>query len=305
MIPLSNLRPFTGDVVVPSPNHGVRRADAIHGIVLHATADAGDEAAAVTRMRSPGTRASCHLVVARDGKVTRLVGDRQRAWHAGGARWRGTRDVNSITLGIAIANRNDGEPFTDAQYRRVAEIAAHYCSQGLAGDDVVGLGDIAVSGRSDPVGWNWTRLRGMVAYQLTAAKLPPRPSAAAPAAPAAAPRVATPAVAPVQRTRGTGRADRKPAARSRTLWLNGVTVLAAGSMIVAETLDLAFSVGLTLPEELTMWALFAVGLVNILLRFLTRTPIGREPGAEPVSPRTMVPVRARSHRVPPGALAER
>ena len=99
------------------------------------------------------------------------------------------------------------------------------------------------------------------------------------------------------------RAGRKPAARSRTLWLNGVTVLAAGSMIVAEMLDLAFAVGLTLPEELTMWALFAVGLVNIVLRFLTSTPIGRQAAPGHVSPRAMVPLRTRSRSPMPGAVS--
>jgi hypothetical protein len=279
VITLPKLTPYTGDVVAPSPNHDARGAAVIQGIVLHATADAGNEARSVSWMRSPESQVSCHLLVNRNGRVTRLVGDQQRAWHAGLAWWRGTSDVNSITLGIEIANRNDGEPYTDAQYDRVAAIVAHYCRQGLSLDDVVGHGEIAPGRRTDPLGWNWARLRAMVQDRLRPAAVPSPsiPPARAPvpggvavsAAPAGERRTAAP---PKQRVPAI--VTPKPILRSRTLWLNGLTVLAAGSVIVGEILDLTFWVGLTLPQEITMWALFGVGLVNIVLRFRTSCPIG-------------------------------
>ena len=299
MITLLKLRPYTGDIVAPSPNQGVRKAPVIQGIVLHATADEGNEAGTLTWLRSPRSRASCHLLVSRNGRVTRLVGDRQRAWHAGLALWRGTHDVNSVTLGIEIANRNDGEPYTDAQYRRVAEIVAHYCRQGLSLDDVVSHGEIAAGRRTDPVGWDWDRFRAMVRQRLWPADfLPPLlPTALVPepartvtpvaaaavpqvgAAPrppvtaivAAKPRASTVAL-PKQRALAAA-ATSKPVLHSRTLWLNGFTVLASGGMLVGETLDLAHRVGITLPEVLTKWALFLVGLVNILLRLRTTQPL--------------------------------
>jgi N-acetylmuramoyl-L-alanine amidase len=168
VITLKKLRPYTGDFVTRSPNHGARNAPVIQGIVLHATADEGDEALSLSWMRSPESRVSCHLLVSREGQVTRLVGDRQSACHADGASWRGTSDVNSVTLGIAIANRNDGEPYTDAQYGRVAEIVAHYCRQGLSLDDVVSHGEIAADRKTDPLGWDWDRFRAMVQHHLRA-----------------------------------------------------------------------------------------------------------------------------------------
>ena len=298
MIALLNLRPYTGDFVAPSPNQGSRRAPVIQGIVLHATADEGNEAGTLSWLRSPKSQASCHLLVSRNGRVTRLVGDRQRAWHAGLALWRGTHDVNSVTLGIEIANRNDGEPYTDAQYRRVAEIVAHYCRQGLSLDDVVSHGEIAAGRRTDPVGWDWDRFHAMVQQRLWPADfLPPLlPTAqapapvkeAAPVVPVVASRVAAAPKPPVSAmTAATARtstvaapkrgavamAASKPVLHSRTLWLNGFTVLASGGMLVGETLDLAHRVGITLPEVLTKWALFLVGLVNILLRLRTTQPL--------------------------------
>lgn len=75
----------------------------------------------------------------------------------------------------------------------------------------------------------------------------------------------------------------KHVTRSRTFWLNVLTVLAAGGAIIAQTLELAFWVGLTLPEEITMWALFCVGVVNIVLRFSTTRPVCVAPLRHPAS----------------------
>lgn len=251
MIPLLKLVPYTAATAVPSPNHCTRRAAAIEGIVLHATADGGNEAGTLAWMQSPASSVSSHLLVSRTGEVTRLVGDLQRAWHAGLSWWRGTSDVNSITLGIELANRNDGEPYTDAQYQRLAEIVAHYIRQGLTLDDVVSHQTIAADRMTDPVGWNWDRFRVLVQKQLRTAEVQP---------PRAVPVVITPKA--------------KPVMHSRTFWVNALTVLATGSVIVSETLDLAFKLGLTPQEQITLWVLFAVGTVNIILRFQTNCPIG-------------------------------
>ena len=339
MIALTQLRPYTGDVVATSPNHGARRAAGIEGIVLHATEDDGNEDQMLEWLCSPKSKASCHLLVSRSGQVTRLVGDRHRAWHAAGASWRGTRDVNSVTLGIEIANRNDGEPFTDAQYARIAAIVAHYCRQGLALGSVVGHGDIASPRKANPDGWEWARFRTMVEQQLRAtpgeptsgptagpvtraydrrsasrqaadavAAAPP-PADEPPSSPGDATMRARAPGAPILERRMTPRSgDRraaparprtrapgapKPALRSRTLWINGLAVLASGSVIVGDVLDLAHSVGLTLPQEVTMWALFGIGLVNILLRFQTTGPIGSGQGVEGTYPEATIRMTAR------------
>ncbi|HEU4996920.1 MAG TPA: hypothetical protein VFT29_19015 [Gemmatimonadaceae bacterium] len=78
----------------------------------------------------------------------------------------------------------------------------------------------------------------------------------------------------------------KPIPRSRTIWLNGLTMLAAGGMIVSDIRGL-FSVALTLPEQTTMWVLLGVAVVNILLRFETCYPIG-----SPIVYRSPAPPRA-------------
>jgi N-acetylmuramoyl-L-alanine amidase len=299
MITLLKLSPFTGDVVAPSPNHDARKAPAIEGIVLHATEDRGDEALTVSWLRSPKSRVSCHLLVSRAGRVTRLVGDRERAWHAGLSWWRGTSDVNSITLGIEIANRNDGEPYTDAQYNRVAAIVAHYCGQGLSLDDVVSHEQIAEGRKTDPRDWDWERLRVDVRERLwlsaplpaVVATLPAKapndspPPTTIRAVPAALPKSATPTTGPVAVA-----VTPKPLLRSRTLWLNGLMVLASGGMLASHALDLAHTIGIHLPEYITKWALFIIGIVNIILRLRTTQPLSCSEGA--CSPKEVPPAGA-------------
>lgn len=293
MITLLKLNPYTGDQMAPSPNHDARVAPEIEGIVLHATADAGDEATSLSWMRSATSRVSCHLLVSRAGRVTRLVGDRERAWHAGQSWWRGTSDVNSITLGIEIANRNDGEPFTDAQYHSIADIVAHYCGQGLSLDDVVSHEQIAEGRKTDPLGWNWDHFRAMVKdrLRLTNDRLvipvvrSPMSSDLVAAAPVPAPRAAVlPKRAPVK-------GMPKPILHSRTLWLNALMVLGAGSFLAGDMFDLVRKVGIHLPEPLTKWVLFIFGLVNILLRLRTTQPLTCTPDGHCSPPKAPPQVR--------------
>jgi N-acetyl-anhydromuramyl-L-alanine amidase AmpD len=333
MIMLLQLKPYTcaDEIVLQSPNFDVRASAGIEGVVLHATADEGNESGTLTWLRSRRSRVSCHLLISRSGQVTRLVGDQHRAWHAGRSFWRGTNDVNSITLGIEIANRNDGEPFTDAQYMRTAEIVAHYCQQGLSPDDVISHEAIAEQRRSDPRGWDWARFRSLVdellqptdafdvlwtSYerrssdradgthkgQLPAIAVPRQqvpaiaPPRQVPALPAprqlpqiTAPKQTIPAIPPPKPAPLT---FKKPFLCS--LWLNALTVLAAGSMIVSETLDLAFTIGFSVPEELTMWTLFGVGLVNIGLRY--KTMCGLVNNGQGVPPLPEAASHMRGHR---------
>jgi len=268
VIKLLQLSSYPGDVAAPSPNHDARQAPAIEGIVLHASADQGEEVLSLGWLRSAKSGVSCHLFVARAGRVTRLVGDRQRAWHAGVSWWKGTSDVNSITLGIEIANRNDGEPYTDAQYRRVAAIVAHYCSQGLSLDDVVSHAQISSGRKTDPVDWDWLRFRALVREQLlppqVAIPATPLPQSVHTIAVKSAPKPTGPVVAA---------ALPKPVVQSRTIWLNAITALAAGGILTSDSLDLAHGVGIHVPEQVAKWALFVIGLVNIILRLRTSRPL--------------------------------
>lgn len=164
---LDHLKPFEASVTVPSPNHNARPAR-VHGIacvVLHATADEGDEHAAEAWLCNPRSAVSSHLHVRRDGSVARLVADAERAWHAGASRWSGIGDVNDFSLGWEIANHNDGrEAYTDAQYDTLSRLGAWYVPQGIPLEAFVAHAAVAVPAgrRRDPLGFDWVRFRSSV-----------------------------------------------------------------------------------------------------------------------------------------------
>jgi N-acetyl-anhydromuramyl-L-alanine amidase AmpD len=161
VIPLDALREWPADIARHSPNFNARPAGTrISCIVLHATADEGDDAGAEGWLCKHDSHASAHLLIRRDGTSVRLVPDKLRAWHAGVSVFRGVGDVNDFSLGWELCNRNDGrEAFTDAQYHSVARIAAHYIAQGLAFPDFVGHDQVALplGRKTDPRGFDWTR----------------------------------------------------------------------------------------------------------------------------------------------------
>lgn len=177
MIRLANLRPFVPDLIRSSPNHNPRPAGVrgIECVVLHATEDDGNEAAAEDWMRNPASQVSAHLHIRRDGTTVRLVPDARRAWHAGTSRWRGRVGVNAFSLGWELANRNDGrEPYTEAQYAVLAVLGAHYARQGLPLDAFVSHAEVALppGRKSDPAGFLWNRFYESVRQRLAPTLVP-------------------------------------------------------------------------------------------------------------------------------------
>lgn len=85
-----------------SPNRG--GALAPDGIVVHDTAGDIDGAGSVDWLCNKAAKASAHLVVHRDGRVTQLVPFNVVAWHAGVSSFRGRSGCNGFSIGIEIAS---------------------------------------------------------------------------------------------------------------------------------------------------------------------------------------------------------
>jgi N-acetylmuramoyl-L-alanine amidase len=167
MIPLNVLREFPADEELPSPNFGSRRGTPIRWIIFHATADSGNERASLEWMRSRRSRVSAHLFVSRTGRIVRLVGDQQSAWHAGASRWKGVDSLNIHTIGVEFANRNDGEPLTEAQYQAAARIAAWYVPQGIElRPGFLAHYHVSPGRKTDPEGFDWPRFNKLASDRI-------------------------------------------------------------------------------------------------------------------------------------------
>jgi N-acetylmuramoyl-L-alanine amidase len=133
-----------------SPNHGSRRGTAIQCIVLHADASP-DELATLRWCANPKSEVSYHVLIGRNGVRYRMVADDRRAWACGRRVWDGQADVNSLSLSLSFANRNDGQEWlTDAQIQAARAQVAEWRRMYPSIRDITTHKRIAPSRKSDP-----------------------------------------------------------------------------------------------------------------------------------------------------------
>jgi N-acetyl-anhydromuramoyl-L-alanine amidase len=96
-----------------TPNFSKGRVIHPTAVVLHHTS--GSYAGGVSWCMNPASQVSYHVIIAPNGERTVLAGDNQRAWHAGVSEWKGRRDLNSWSLGVAFAGDTNKEPLTKEQ----------------------------------------------------------------------------------------------------------------------------------------------------------------------------------------------
>lgn len=134
-----------------SPNHGPRPKGAqIRVIVLHADADTKG-VGTLKYLTTKGVPASYHGLIAPSGTWYQLVDESRRAWHAGKSEWNGVTDVNSVSLGLAFDNPQDGvTPLTAAQIRVAKAIIQGWLAKYPTIEAIVTHKEIAPSRRADP-----------------------------------------------------------------------------------------------------------------------------------------------------------
>lgn len=101
-----------------SPNSSSRKGTVIDTIVLHSTA--GSASGAIAWFMNPNSRVSAHYVVAKDGKVTKLVPTSLSAWHAG--RLARLKRANMRSIGIEMEQLTTDLDWTPEQYKALDEL---------------------------------------------------------------------------------------------------------------------------------------------------------------------------------------
>ncbi|MEI9966425.1 MAG: N-acetylmuramoyl-L-alanine amidase [Candidatus Moraniibacteriota bacterium] len=100
---------------------------------------------------------SPHYLIARDGRIYRLVAESNVAYHAGVSRLPdGRRLVNEVSLGIELVNGYD-DSYTEAQYASLAMLLRDLTSRYPAISYVLGHREIASPRRTDPWNFEWSR----------------------------------------------------------------------------------------------------------------------------------------------------
>ena len=152
--------------LAPSPNFNDRKFP-VDMLVLHYTGMETGEAA-LERMRDPASEVSAHYMVWEDGRISQLVGEDKRAWHAGVSTWQGDDDLNSRSIGIEIVNGGhdvplpDGSlpPYPDAQIDAVIALCRSiFVCHTIPASRIVAHSDIAPARKTDPgEHFPWARL---------------------------------------------------------------------------------------------------------------------------------------------------
>lgn len=152
--------------LAPSPNFNDRRFP-VDMLVLHYTGMATGESA-LARMRDPASEVSAHYMVWEDGRITQLVGEDKRAWHAGVSTWQGDDDLNSRSIGIEIVNGGHDVPLPDGTLAPYADVQINavitlchsvLASHTIPASRVVAHSDIAPTRKTDPgEHFPWARL---------------------------------------------------------------------------------------------------------------------------------------------------
>lgn len=153
-------------IASPSPNFNDRKFP-VDMLVLHYTGMQSG-AAALARMCDPKAEVSAHYMVWEDGRISQLVGENKRAWHAGLSTWQGDDDLNSRSIGVEIVNGGhdmllpDGAlpPYPDVQIEAVIALCRDILSRhAISASRIVAHSDIAPARKSDPgEHFPWARL---------------------------------------------------------------------------------------------------------------------------------------------------
>jgi N-acetyl-anhydromuramyl-L-alanine amidase AmpD/uncharacterized protein YraI len=153
-------KPPTRFIAANSGNYTARSSRGIDQIVIHTIE--GSEAGAISWFQSSRSRVSAHYIVAHSGRITQMMRDSDRAWHAGHS------GTNSRSIGIeneGYAGRNN---WTTAQYESLAALVRYLCNQyGIPKDRAHIFGHNEVPGaagrKSDPGRYfDWNRFMRMV-----------------------------------------------------------------------------------------------------------------------------------------------
>tara|TARA_R100001129_G_scaffold144260_1_gene105386 strand:- start:1418 stop:2167 length:750 start_codon:yes stop_codon:yes gene_type:complete len=151
---------------VASPNFNERKHP-LDMLVLHYTGMATGEDA-LERMCDSKAEVSAHYMVWEDGRITQLVEEDKRAWHAGVASWQGQQDLNSRSIGIEIVNGGhdfrapDGSlpPYPRPQIHAVLDLVHDILGRHtIPATRILGHSDIAPLRKQDPgEHFPWERL---------------------------------------------------------------------------------------------------------------------------------------------------
>lgn len=140
--------------IFPSPNIEPRARGLDPTILILHYTGLPTAAKAIEVLSRPDCKVSCHYVIDIDGRITQMVAEDKRAWHAGVSSWHGETDINSASIGIEIQNagHQNGYPdFPEVQMDAVKALSKDIITRhAIAPQHVLAHSDVAPARKVDP-----------------------------------------------------------------------------------------------------------------------------------------------------------
>ena len=145
--------PLVADLF-PSPNIEPRARGLTPSILILHYTGLPAAAKAIEVLSRPDCKVSCHYVIDTDGRITQMVAEDTRAWHAGVSSWRAETDINSASIGIEIQNPGHQHGYPDFPVEQMAAVKA-LCRDiasrhAIAPERVLAHSDVAPARKVDP-----------------------------------------------------------------------------------------------------------------------------------------------------------
>ena len=141
--------------VIKSLNHSTRNYDEkkIKFIVLHYTG-MQSERASIERLTNEKSKVSSHYLINRNGKIIKMVDEKNIAWHAGKSKWKNFVNLNSQSIGIELVNKGHQfgyENFSKKQISKLVLLCKILIKKyKIKKTNILGHSDIAPLRKMDP-----------------------------------------------------------------------------------------------------------------------------------------------------------
>ena len=141
--------------ILHSPNYStkIRTKEKINFLVIHYTG-MQSERVCVERLSSNKSKVSTHYLINRKGKITRMVDEKNAAWHAGKSKWKNSINLNDQSIGIELVNKGHQygyENFSKKQISKLILLCKYLIKKyKIKKSNILGHSDIAPLRKKDP-----------------------------------------------------------------------------------------------------------------------------------------------------------
>ena len=138
-----------------SPNYSkkTRNLRDIKFVIIHYTG-MQSEIESINRLKDPRKKVSSHYLINRKGRITKMVIERNTAWHAGKSRWKNYLNLNRYSIGIELVNKGHEfgyQKYSSIQIKNLINLCKNLKKKyKIKNENFLGHSDIAPLRKVDP-----------------------------------------------------------------------------------------------------------------------------------------------------------